>query len=176
LFEEDMKNESRCPLDANECGNIRDPSRDCEFIPCDEEEDGGGLVCTDDEFECSDGIFVPRNPDNNCAFEPCPRVDTNDATRAPTFAPVDVTHAPTDAAVEDDEGMTNTGMPTTPSIPKTDMGTSTPTALPTWKPSMRASSALSDKATSAAVGAFFDSKVSVAVKAACFIFYNLLAM
>ena len=73
-----MKNESRCPLDVNECGNVRDSSRDCDFVPCDDEEDGGGLFCTDDVFECTDGTFVPRNPDNNCEFEPCPIVDVGD--------------------------------------------------------------------------------------------------
>ena len=141
MFEEDMKDESRCPLDVNECGNIRDPSRDCEFIPCDdEEEDGGGSACTDDVKECSDGTFVPRNPDNNCDFDPCPDntnpVEDITLSRPPTVAPTDATDAPTDvptdvptdAITDPDEEMMSSGMPTTQSIPETD--STLPTTMP----------------------------------------------
>lgn len=30
------------------------------------------FFCTTDVKECSDGSFVSRNPDNDCAFDPCP--------------------------------------------------------------------------------------------------------
>ena len=29
-------------------------------------------ICTTDVFECEDGSFVSRDPNNNCEFEPCP--------------------------------------------------------------------------------------------------------
>ena len=159
MFEEDMKDESRCPLDVNECGNIRDPSRDCEFISCDdEEEDGGGLACFDDAKECSDGTFVPRNPDNDCEFEPCPdnTIPVEDITlsRPPTVASSEASGAPTDAVADADEEMsTLTTMPTT------------------FEPSPKSTSAPPDTTTSAAAGAF-----SAAGAFWSFVFYNLLAI
>ena len=151
-----MKNESRCPLDVNECGNIRDPSRDCDFFSCDDEEDGGGLACTDDVFECTDGTFVPRNPDNNCEFEPCPIVDAgdpmpievgeNELTGMPTVAPIDAT-----------EG---TGMPTVAPIGVTEGST---TSEPFPSPS-------DADETSAAADAFFYCKTKAMVRRACFAF------
>ena len=37
--------------------------------------------CTADVFECPDGSFVQRNPDNNCEFNTCPAINnqTNDS-------------------------------------------------------------------------------------------------
>lgn len=171
MFEEDMKDESRCPLDVNECGNIRDPSRDCEFISCDdEEEDGGGLACFDDAKECSDGTFVPRNPDNDCEFEPCPdnTIPVEDITlsRPPTVASSEASGAPTDAVANADEEMsTPTTMPTT--FDKSALA---------FEPSPKSTSAPPDTTTSAAAGAFSDPKGSVALKAGSFVFCNLLAI
>ena len=180
LFEEDMKDESRCPLDVNECGNIRDPSRDCEFIPCDdEEEDGGGLACSDDVKECSDGTFVPRNPDNNCAFEPCPdnTVATEETvlTRPPTVVPTDANDAPTGAPTDVDEGMMSPGFPTAQSKSEMDTSTITPTTMPTFEPSTKTTSAPPDTTTSSAAGAFSDSKGLLAIKAT-FVFFNVLVI
>lgn len=31
-----------------------------------------GIVCPADVRECPDGSFVARDPDNGCAFRPCP--------------------------------------------------------------------------------------------------------
>ena len=154
-----MKDQSRCPLDVNECGNIRDPSRDCKFIPCDdEEEDGGGLACSDDVLDCLDGTFAPRNPDNNCAFDPCPDntipVEDTTLSRPPTAASSDASGAPTDAVADDMSTTTN----------------------PTFEPSTKATSAPPDTTTSAAAGTFSDPKGSVAIKAASFVFYNLLVI
>ena len=140
LFE-DMKNESRCPLDVNECGNVRDSSRDCDFVPCDDEEDGGGLFCTDDVFECTDGTFVPRNPDNNCEFEPCPIVDVGDPM-----------------PIEDGENEL-TGMSTVAPINVTGSTTSEPSPSPS-----------DADETSAAADAFFYCKPKVVVRRACFAF------
>lgn len=177
MFEEDMKDESRCPLDVNECGNIRDPSRDCEFIPCDDEEEGGGdLACTDDVKECSDGTFVPRNPDSNCDFEPCPDniipVEDTTLSRPPTVTPTDTSDTPTNVIADADEEMMSSGMPTTQSIPETD--STTPTTMPTFEPSTKTTSAPPDMTTSAAAGAFSDSIGSVAIRAASFVFGILL--
>lgn len=138
---EDIKNESRCPLDVNECGNVRDSSRNCDFIPCDDEEDGGGLFCTDDVFECTGGTFVPRNPDNNCEFEPCPIVDVGDPM-----------------PIEDGENEL-TGMPPVAHIDITEATTSEPSPIPS-----------DADETSAAADAFFNSKTKVAVRRACFAF------
>ena len=86
MFEEDMKDESRCPLDVNECGNIRDPSRDCEFTSCDdEEEDGGGL-----EEMMSSGM-----PTTMPTFEPSPKT---------TSAPPDTTTSAAAGAFSDPKG------------------------------------------------------------------------
>jgi len=30
------------------------------------------IVCPADVKQCADGSFVSRNPDNGCAFSPCP--------------------------------------------------------------------------------------------------------
>jgi len=37
-------------------------------------EDDDSLVCTQDVQECSDGSFVSRDPDNQCAFPECPTI------------------------------------------------------------------------------------------------------
>ena len=150
-----MKNESRCPLDVNECGNIRDPSRDCDFFSCDDEEDGGGLACTDDVFECTDGTFVPRNPNNNCEFEPCPIVDAGDPMPIED-GETELTGKPTVVPIDDTEG---TGMPTVAPIDVTGSTTSEPSP----------SSSDADE-TSAAADAFFYCKTKVVVRRACFAF------
>ena len=178
MFEEDMKGESRCPLDVNDCGNIRDPSRDCEFIPCDdEEEDGGGLACSDDVLDCLDGTFVSRNPDNNCAFDPCPdnpmTVEEIILTRPPAVAPTEVIDAPTDAVADGEEEMMSSGTPTMQPTPEMDMGTITPRTMPTFEPSTKTTSAPPDMTTSAAGGTFPASTGSVAMEAAFFVFCNL---
>lgn len=33
---------------------------------------GARTACTDDVMQCDDGSYVSRNPNNNCAFFPCP--------------------------------------------------------------------------------------------------------
>lgn len=35
-------------------------------------EEGNGVLCTQDVFECPEGSFVSRNPDNGCQFYDCP--------------------------------------------------------------------------------------------------------
>ena len=30
------------------------------------------IVCPADVLQCADGSYVSRNPDNGCAFNPCP--------------------------------------------------------------------------------------------------------
>ena|SRR3989344_3737682 len=32
------------------------------------------VYCTEDVYECPNGIFVDRDPGNNCAFYPCPAI------------------------------------------------------------------------------------------------------
>ena len=43
-------------------------SKDCSFV-C---RLGEPVFCTADVKECRDGSFVPRDPENGCAFKPCP--------------------------------------------------------------------------------------------------------
>ena len=38
--------------------------------------ESNGTLCAQDVFECSDGSFVARNPDNNCEFYVCPAEGT----------------------------------------------------------------------------------------------------
>jgi hypothetical protein len=33
---------------------------------------GDAIVCPADVKQCADGSYVSRNPDNGCAFNPCP--------------------------------------------------------------------------------------------------------
>jgi hypothetical protein len=34
-------------------------------------------LCSADVLVCPDGSYVARDPDNNCAFKPCPGQDTS---------------------------------------------------------------------------------------------------
>jgi hypothetical protein len=53
-----------CTLIACEADTLAEPR--CNDPP---------VACTQDVKECPDGSFVGRNPDNGCAFDPCPQLD-----------------------------------------------------------------------------------------------------
>lgn len=82
-----------CALDFKECAGTgifvsRDPSNNCRFKPCPEKLDALNeketvagfteapepteIQCPSDFKECAgSGIFVSRDPSNNCRFKPC---------------------------------------------------------------------------------------------------------
>ena len=45
---------------------------------------GEVVVCTEDAFECPDGSYVTRDPNNDCKFPECPSVPEPPATPTPT--------------------------------------------------------------------------------------------
>lgn len=65
-----------CPLDAKLCPDgityvTRNHYDDCNFLPCEEEETGNGLVCASDVKSCPDGQEVSRDPTNDCEYYSC---------------------------------------------------------------------------------------------------------
>eukprot|EP00956_Cyclotella_meneghiniana_P012979 scaffold18569_cov60-Cyclotella_meneghiniana.AAC.5 len=85
--------ETPCPLDFKECTNgifvTRNPLNNCRFSPCPNDEETTAnesetvvesqevikqpeMLCPSDFKECQGGVFVTRNPLNNCKFSPCP--------------------------------------------------------------------------------------------------------
>ena len=39
------------------------------------------IFCSQEAQECPDGTFVSRDTDNNCEFEPCPKIETCNAVK-----------------------------------------------------------------------------------------------
>jgi hypothetical protein len=48
---------------------------------------GETVVCTEDAYECPDGSYVTRDPNNDCKFPECPVIPELSSTPTPTPTP-----------------------------------------------------------------------------------------
>jgi len=61
---------------------------------------GSPLVCTEEAFECPDGSFVGRDPNNHCHFRPCP--DSSSSNGNGIVCALDVRSCPDGSSVSRD--------------------------------------------------------------------------